>query len=365
MMKKLGLLGLTLLTALSLSACQSNSTQKSAASLTASKTTEQSTSSAPSHASTSSSAVTTTDETPDAILKRLITYTNEKSAGPTQNYYWNNGKAHLSGFETMKPADYHFAADEKGRSGIARAVLTFSEFEASKGARQGTPLDPPAWPKNSMTSIHFGLTNRTYHGFLYNRSHSIADSLLGKFSYRSQYNFTTGTRSQNVGADQNGGMRAAEELAENYWKTHENSDQTIQYQTTPLYNGSETIPRGSIVDEKSSDGKLGVEIVVINDAEGVSIDYNDGNEKTGTAEPSKAPETTQSSSSVATQDSSNNSAPATANGWTTAAQGMVFVSKSNKYYTAVVNPSNYQYVSLTKAQEMNANQGHSNAYAKN
>lgn len=211
------------------------------------------------------------------ILTRLVSYTNQRSAGPTSNYYWENGKSRLSGFDGMNAGNYKFSADSLGRSSTARAILTYSEYQASRGSRQGAPLDPPAWPHNPKVSIHYGLNNRTYHGYLYNRSHSIADSLLGKGSYDSKYNFTTGTRPQNVGADQDGGMRYAEELAENYWVNHPSQTATIYYETTPLYNKNETVPRGSIVDIKSSDNIIDKEIVVINSVEGITIDYNNGN----------------------------------------------------------------------------------------
>ncbi|MDR0298322.1 MAG: DNA/RNA non-specific endonuclease [Streptococcaceae bacterium] len=273
-MKKSVLLLIAFLGLLTFSACTSgaptsSSSSSSDSSSTSAVSSSQNASSTPS--SSQSSAVSA-----DRILQKLITLTNARSAGDNKNYYWENGKARLTGFEALKAGSFLFQQDAQGRSGVARAILTYSEFEASKGARQGTPLNPPHWPKNKMTTIHFALTGKSYHGYLYNRSHSIADSLLGSKSYTSAYNFTTGTRSQNVGANQNGGMRAAEELAENYWKSNPNSNATISYETTPLYSGSETIPRGSIVDEKSSDGALNSEIVVINDAEGISIDYTAG-----------------------------------------------------------------------------------------
>lgn len=107
----------------------------------------------------------------------------------------------------MKAGDYHFASDSQGQASTAKAVLTYSEYKSSKGSRQGDPLDPPSWPSsNPKVAISYILAGRTYHGYLYNRGHSIGDSLLGAKSYTSEYNFTTGTRSQNVGADQNGGM---------------------------------------------------------------------------------------------------------------------------------------------------------------
>lgn len=325
-------------------------------------------------AAVSSSNSSTTASTND-ILEKLNEYTNAKSAGPTKNYYWENGTARLSGFEAIKAGEYNFGADDKGRSGVARAVLTYSQYEASKGSRQGQPLDPPAWPSsNPKIGITFSLTERTYHGYLYNRSHSIADSLLGEGSYTSQYNFTTGTRSQNVGANQNGGMRYAEELAENFWKANPNTSSTIDYQTTPVYNATETMPRGSIVDIKSSDNTLNIEVVVINSAEGLEIDYASGTPISSTSqsvqsvapEPSssetiqKAPAVTELSSQATASDSSY-----TTNGeWTVAAPGMVFVSNSNKYYSSVTNPGNYQYISQAEAASFAQPAQRGNQYAR-
>ncbi|MEQ7202963.1 DNA/RNA non-specific endonuclease [Lactococcus lactis] len=320
--------------------------------------------------SSSSIAASTTD-----ILNKLNEYTNAKSAGPTGNYYWENGSAKLSGFENLKAGEYSFNADDKGRSGVARAILTYSQFEASKGSRQGQPLDPPAWPSsNPKIAITFSLTGRTYHGYLYNRSHSIADSLLGEGSYTSQYNFTTGTRSQNVGANQNGGMRYAEELAEDFWKANPNTSATINYQTTPVYNANETIPRGSIVDIKSSDNTLNTEVVVINSAEGLEIDYASGTPISSTTQPvqSEAPKVSSSQAveqaPVVTEPSSqtvaNDNSYTTEGGWSIAAPGMVFVSESNKYYSSVTNPSNYQYMSQAEASNIAQPAQRGNQYAR-
>lgn len=320
--------------------------------------------------SSSSTAASTTD-----ILNKLNEYTNAKSAGPTGNYYWENGSAKVSGFENLKAGEYSFNADDKGRSGVACAILTYSQFEASKGSRQGQPLDPPAWPSsNPKIAITFSLTGRTYHGYLYNRSHSIADSLLGEGSYTSQYNFTTGTRSQNVGANQNGGMRYAEELAEDFWKANPNTSATINYQTTPVYNANETIPRGSIVDIKSSDNTLNTEVVVINSAEGLEIDYASGTPISSTTQPvqSEVPKVSSSQAveqaPVVTEPSSqtvaNDNSYTTEGGWSIAAPGMVFVSESNKYYSSVTNPSNYQYMSQAEASNIAQPAQRGNQYAR-
>lgn len=247
------LLGIASLSVLALTAC-----------------TPQTNTSAPSPKTETSSA-TTNQSNDNKILSDLVTYTTQQSAGPTKNYYYENGKSDK--ITPMAVGAYNFEADSQGRSAKAVATLTYGQFEASKGSRQGTPLDPPYWPRNSKVAITYGFNNRTYHGYMWNRSHSIADSLLGASSYDSVYNFTAGTRPQNVGANQKGGMRYAEALVENYWRANPGTDKTVAYQTTPVYNNNERIPRGSIVDIKSSDGTLDKEIVVINSAEGIDIDY--------------------------------------------------------------------------------------------
>lgn len=319
-----------------------------------------------------------------SVLSKLVTYTNEESAGPTSNYYWDNGKAQLTGFKDLKAGDYHFSSDSLGRSATAKAVLTYSEYQSSQGSRQGSPLAPPSWPdSNPKVAINYGLTGRTYHGYLYNRSHSIADSLLGEKSYTSEYNFTTGTRPQNVGADQNGGMRYAEEMVENYWNSHNGTNNTVSYQTTPLYKGSENIPRGSVIDIKSSDNYLNKEIVVINSVEGIKVNYDNGSSDAkdlskvihsdnsssnhssqnyyaaSSANESNVNQdqiSTQSSDSTNSDNSSdstnsNSSDSYSKNGqWYVAAAGMVFLkSDSHKYYSEVTNKDHYIYESQSEA----------------
>jgi hypothetical protein len=337
----------------------------------------------------------TVKETHKAILKKLVTYDKKESAGPTGDYYWDNGKAELVGFKHMKAGTYHFSSDKKGRSATAKAILTYTEYKNSKGSRQGEPLDPPAWPTNNdKVAIQYKLTGRTYHGYLYNRSHSIGDSLLGKGSYDSKYNFTTGTRPQNVGATQNGGMRHAEETVEKYWDSHSNTKNTISYSTTPLYKSNEKIPRGSIVDIKSSDGSLNKEIVVINSIEGTKIKYRTGavvstlkstkssqssksttqeesessvtTSESSTKESSEVQSSTESSEAQSTSSEDTSTAPTSdAGGWTTAPAGKVFVSNSKKYYTRVKNPGNYELTTQSAAQAEGATQAiRGNQYAQ-
>lgn len=276
-MKKRTIFATLLLSTILLSACQTN--QKTTESThQSSVTSKQSTQ--PSTQSSQSTTTSTTVEqaTPNnaSIVNQLIALTDQASPGANQNYYFEAGEAQLTNDDDLQNGQLSFQADAQGRSGIARGKLTYSLFEQSKGSRQGTPLDPPHWPQNKRAAIHYQLTNRIYHGYFYNRSHSIADSLGGEQTYQSAYNFTTGTRPQNVGANQNGGMRAAEETVENYWRQHPNTTTIVHYQVTPVYKAYETMPHGSIVDMKSDDGTINKRIGVINDAEGYRIDYQNG-----------------------------------------------------------------------------------------
>lgn len=330
---------------------------------------------------TSTPTSTATKSRNQQVLKKLVSYTNHESAGPTQNYYWHLGKAHTNGFKHLKAGDYHFASDSQGRAGTARAVLTYGEYAGSRGSRQGDPLNPSSWPTdNPKVAISYAFTGRIYHGYLYNRSHSIGDSLLGAKSYTSENNFTTGTRPQNVGANQDGGMRYAEETAEDYWQANPNTSDTIQYATTPLYYRSETIPRGSIVDIKSSDGQLNTAVAVINSAEGIKINYHTGgnnakpitsttHRQSGYATRASSSHATNGNSSASHQTNttahSATQAGTKSGRWTIAPAGKVYVSDSNKYYSQVTNPDNYTCESESAAQANGATRAtRGNQYAR-
>lgn len=284
-----------------------------------------------------------------SVLSKLVSYTDKSSAGPTGNYYWQVGKAHLIDFNQLSAGDARFSQDAQQRPSTARAKLTYQEYASSQGSRQGDPLEPYAWPSNNpIVAISYASTGRTYHGYLWNRSHSIGDSLLGAKSYTSSNNFTTGTRPQNVGADQNGGMRYGEETVENYWENHLGTHQTVSYQTTPIYKGDESIPRGSLVDIKSSDGELNIEVAVINDAEGIKINYRTG---ANNAKPYHRTSTTgyHQHHSTGNANPSASAGATTAGKWHIAQSGYVYVSQSKKYYSRVTNPGNYTYESKSSA----------------
>lgn len=279
-MKKRKILTTLLLSTFLLSACSLTETKQPATSTNASSVSEKIEVTQSSTAPNSAPKTVPIDaEDNISVMATLINLTDQANAGNNRNYYFEAGKARLQDDSDLQNGQMDFKLDSYGRSSTARGKLTYQMFEQSKGKRQGTPLDPPYWPKNFKTEIHYSLTNRTYHGYMYNRSHSIADSLGGEATYTSEANFTTGTRPQNVGANQKGGMRYAEEMVENYWKEHTGTNEIVHYQVEPMYKNNEVIPRGSIIDIQSSDNVLNKRIVVINDVEGMKINYETGTAK--------------------------------------------------------------------------------------
>ncbi|MDN4853766.1 hypothetical protein [Pediococcus pentosaceus] len=153
----------------------------------------------------------------------------------------------------------------------------------------------------------------------------------------------------------------------------------ISYETTPLYKGNEKIPRGSVVDIKSSDGSLNKEIVVINSVEGTKIKYLTGtvistlkstkssqSSESSTKENSEVQSSIKSSEAPSTSSEDTPTAPTSdAGGWTTAPAGKVFVSNSEKYYTRVKNPGNYELTTQSDAQAEGATQAiRGNQYAQ-
>ncbi len=80
---------------------------------------------------------------------------------------------------------------------------------------------------------------------------------------------------QNVGAnDGKGGMAYTETIARDYLKN--NPNQTLYYSATPVYYQNEIVPRVVIVDMKSSDGSIDMEVEVFNSQKGYTIDYTTG-----------------------------------------------------------------------------------------
>lgn len=190
----------------------------------------------------------------------------------------------------LKPGEVTFSPlDELGRSGRAVGRITKELVDESAGWRTefAPNSDPSGWGHNEKVAITFD-DGKTYNGWMYNRSHLIADSLGGydhvyysdgsvnqDESTTPKTNLITGTRPQNVGEnDGDGGMQYFETMVVDYLNEH--PDKNVWYSARPVYEGTELLPRSVIVSLKSSDGELEAVGEVFNAAQGYVIDYQTG-----------------------------------------------------------------------------------------
>ena len=114
----------------------------------------------------------------------------------------------------------------------------------------------------------------SYKGWLYNKSHTLGWSLGGDME---THNVTLGTRSQNVGSGQFGGMGYAENKVREAVDGHR--DTKIYYQAKPVYKNNELVPRGTHVRAYSLNDKgktLNLNVWVFNAQDGVKLDYQTG-----------------------------------------------------------------------------------------
>ena len=175
-----------------------------------------------------------------------------------------------------KPAGITYGElDELGRSvGVSGWITGAMRAEARERGRSDADLpDPTGWPdENNEVEIMGAPGRRDYHGWFWNRSHLIADSLGGE---PTRENLIAGTRTENVGDNATpGGMAYAETLARDWLDAH--PEGSLWYAASPVYIGDELIPRAVIVDIKTDDDTIDEKIVVYNTAYGWSIDYATG-----------------------------------------------------------------------------------------
>lgn len=197
-------------------------------------------------------------------------YTWSEKKAP--NYVVKVGKAQVKNKPKAGRVKYS-KLDKYGRTRTVIANVTYKMVKQSAGWRETIPEseDPAGWGHNRKVGIRMA-NGKIYHGYLYNRSHLLADSLGGS---PIRENLVTGTRTQNVGDNTgDGGMAYTETLARNWLYSHHRG--TIYYRATPNYRGTEKLPRSVTVDMKSSDGRLNMRVYVYNYAKGIKINYKTG-----------------------------------------------------------------------------------------
>lgn len=223
----------------------------------------------------------------NAKSKSPSKYTWSEKTAP--NYVVKIGKAKVK-YKVKKGKIKYSKLDKYGRTKKVVGNITYKMVKDSAGWREefAKNSDPAGWDKNEIVQIKL-YNGKYYRGYMWNRSHMIADSLGGKAIRR---NLITGTRMQNVGAnDGKGGMAYTERKVVSYLYDHQNVN--VYYCATPVYKGKELLPRSVIVDIKSSDNKLNERVIVYNAAKGFKINYKNGTfKKTGSSSTSGTSSTT-------------------------------------------------------------------------
>lgn len=152
----------------------------------------------------------------------------------------------------------------------ATVVLNHTSITRQYGNQQSFSKNTAGYTKNKQVTI----TNpkyESYHGWFWNRSHLIADSLGGPSEPR---NAITGTRTQNVGArDNQGGMRLPETRAYDY--IYANPKKTLLYDVVPLYfDTHDLVPYA--VQVTLYNGDIKERYITLNVAYGYQINYKTG-----------------------------------------------------------------------------------------
>ena len=205
----------------------------------------------------------------DSVTKALPSAGGKLTYKYTGNYNETVGKAKF----TYKIADgvKDGKLDKFGRPTYATIRVTPKLYaKEKKEKREPIKVDPCGWLKKNPKVVIKHKDGSTYKGFMYNRSHMIADSLGGDPIYE---NLVTGTRPQNVGGRGNdGGMAYLETKIRNYF--NRGSKGTVDYEVINVYaSDKDKLPVYSICNAKSSDKKIDEQVIVYNSAEGYDIDY--------------------------------------------------------------------------------------------
>lgn len=195
------------------------------------------------------------------------------SAEAYPDYYAVLGRSEHRGGVYAGTVEYG-GLDGLGRASGVAAGVTFEMMEEGSARERGDISDvkPSGWPsKNPIVSIALK-SGKAYRGYLWNRSHLLAKSLGGSDG---EDNLITGTRMQNVGANDGlGGMAYCEGVARDW--LHDNPSGWLLYSAVPFYDGTDAVARYVIVDMLSSDGSIDERAAVYNAATGFAIDYSDG-----------------------------------------------------------------------------------------
>lgn len=197
------------------------------------------------------------------------------------DYYTVTGPAQLE-HEAYKDAIGYCPMDALHRAQCAYGELTSESRDmAQSRGREDIITDPTGWVGNDEVHIPALDTitgSKDYNGWMFNRSHLMADSLGGDST---ALNLVTGTRTQNIGSAEvsgqyAGGMAHTELIARDYLDSAAAKTCSLYYAAQANYNDDELIPQTVTVDIQSCDKTIDQRVTVFNTANGFTIDYSDG-----------------------------------------------------------------------------------------
>lgn len=201
--------------------------------------------------------------------ERPLTNTNE-ILKKNPKYYSEMGEATFKKEAPKNVGVIYGDLDKLGRATWSSAII--SKEIVNQKTNRGSLEDPAGWPEqNDIVTVQH-LDGTTYKGYFWNRSHMVAADFGGNGS---KENLVTATRAQNVGGRSNdGGMAYAENLVREYFNNGGNG--LIRYEVENIYNGTELLPRETIVNILSTDNALNKKVMIFNLANGYNINYNNG-----------------------------------------------------------------------------------------
>ncbi len=176
-----------------------------------------------------------------------------------------NGNVPFFTDEDMTTESYETYAplDTLGRCGETKACIGRDLMPTEDRGNIGQ-VKPSGWQ-----TVKYDFVDGKY---LYNRCHLIGFQLTGENANRE--NLITGTRYMNVE-----GMLPFENMVADYIK---DTDNHVLYRVTPIFQGSELVARGVLMEAKSvEDNGAGILfcVYVYNNQPGVEIDYLTGESK--------------------------------------------------------------------------------------
>ncbi len=167
---------------------------------------------------------------------------------------------------SFKDSDYKIKSenyselDYLGRAGVANAIVSIDTMPTEERGSIGS-IKPTGWH-----TVKYDIVDGKY---LYNRCHLIGYQLTGENA--NEKNLITCTRQMNTGA-----MLEIENKVADYIK---NTNNSVLYRVTPIYEGDNLLASGVTIEAKSiEDNGKGIKfnIYIYNVQDGITIDYKTG-----------------------------------------------------------------------------------------